>query len=452
MSQVEVSQRPLPGPLCLAVRRQGVALGWDDAGQWRQCSVPLPAGGEPAGDGRAGVDAQAALAKLQAALDLETKPRRAVVHVVFESPWLMHMTVPWSAQLLHGDQATAYVRRCAVEAGWDLAQWDVRVDDAPYEQPRVAVAYPQQWLAALQAWVQAQGWQLGRVTGLSVLAWDLARQHQDAVRQLVVLGEQDTLFIAGGARMESVHALLAQTPLPRDEEVLRQWQRLRWRQPSWTDDAQQLHALVAAADEPVPDSPGNGPLNWLASRRDEGLPALCWLHSWARSRSALDWKTPRPQGLLLHAVAMAALLALSAVALADVARMHGRETALAAQMSQRSAALPETDTKARRPDEGVGEALAQLQAPYAELLAALLPPRDIEVALLNLEFGQSQGGTAARQVKLQLEGRSALDMTRYMAYLEDRKPLGPVVLTQHALQQDKAEARYRFTLEVAWHR
>lgn len=455
MLRGDVNRRQPPLPLCLAVRRQGLALSWSEEGQLRQCSAPFALDGAMPGGERALVDARAALASLQVQLETEGAPGRAALHVVFELPWLMHMTVPWSAQLLRPDQASAYVRRCAAEAGWDLAQWDVRVDDAPYEQPRVATAYPLQWLAALPAWAQAQGWQLGRVTGLSVLAWELARQHEAAVSQLVVLGEQDTLFIAGGQRMESAHALMAPTPLSREEEVLRQWQRLRWRQPSWTGEARRLHGLVSRAAGQAIDRSDTGPLNWLEPCRDEGLPVLCWLRRRGRSRCALDWKSPRPNGTLLHAIAVAALLSVSAMALLDVGRMHARETSLAAQavqLSRKPTGPSESGSKPQRAGEGVVEALGQLHAPYAELLAALLPPRDIEVALLNLEFGQTQGATALRPVKLQLEGRSAMDMTRYMAYLEDRKPLGPVVLTQHALLQDKAEERYRFTLEVAWRR
>ncbi|HLO96365.1 MAG TPA: hypothetical protein VK195_18810, partial [Burkholderiaceae bacterium] len=172
-------------------------------------------------------------------------------------------------------------------------------------------------------------------------------------------------------------------------------------------------------------------------------------------RSALDSQSPRPRGALLHGLVLAALFSIAAVMLLTAHRLQGQASALAeqtTQLSQRSAEQPAARKQDPKASEGLAAARRQLHTPYADLLAVLLPPRDIDVALLDLEFGQSASASGARKVKLQLEGRTALDMTRYMAYLENRRPLGAVVLTQHALRQDKAEERYRFTLELAWQR
>jgi len=452
VSQAESRRRQAPCPLLLAVRRQELALAWSEDGQARSLRIPLPAVEQvPAGDWPS-LQAQAARDALQALSQAQGLPARATLHVVFEPPWLLHMTVPWSAQLLGAAQADAYVSRCASEAGWDLGRWQLHVDDAPYGQPRLAIAYPLAWVDALRACAKAQGWLQGRMTGLSVLAWREARRQAAEVRQLVLAAERDTLFLAGGRHLESVHAVSAPRAAPREEALLRQWQRLRWRQPSWTGGDARLHGLQAGAQAEPPSA--SEQLAWLPDAPGEGPAALRWLQAGLRERSALDAHIPAPRGALLHGLALAALLSLGLMMLLAAHRLQGRESMLAeqtARLGQRSEARgqPPQDPKAA---EALAAVRRQLRTPYADLLAVLLPPRDIDVALLDLEFGQSPAAPGAQKLKLQLEGRTPLDMTRYMAYLDHRGPLGAVVLTQHALRQDKAEERYRFTLELAWQR
>ncbi|MBB2488050.1 hypothetical protein H5407_22670 [Mitsuaria sp. WAJ17] len=453
MSQAESRRRQAHCPLLLAVRRQELALAWSEDGQARSLHIPLPVVEQSSCGDRPSLQAQAARDALQALSQAQGLPARATLHVVFEPPWLLHMTVPWSAQLLSSAQADAYVNRCAIEAGWDLGRWQLHVDDAPYGQPRLAIAYPLGWIEALRASAQAQGWLPGRMTGLSVLAWREARRQTGAVRQLVLAGERDTLFLAGPNHLESVHAVSALRAPPREEDLLKQWQRLRWRQPSWTDGDTRLHGLLAGAQAEPPVARER--LDWLPAAPGEGPAVFRWLRAGLQERSALDARSPAPRGALLHGLALAAVLSLGLVMLLAAHRLHGKESVLAgqtAQMGLRSDAQPQLQKQDPKAAEALAAVRRQLRAPYSDLLAVLLPPRDIDVALLDLEFGHSFAAPGARKVKLQLEGRTALDMTRYMAYLDHRGPLGAVVLTQHALRQDKAEERYRFTLELTWQR
>ncbi|HLO94951.1 MAG TPA: hypothetical protein VK195_11575, partial [Burkholderiaceae bacterium] len=250
MSQAESRRGQAPCQLFLAVRRQELVLDGGVAGQALSVHAPLAGITAPTGGDRAAMDGAVAREALQSLLRTEGLPRHATLHVVFEQPCLLHMTVPWSPQLLKADQAGSYVRRCAVESGWDLGRWQLQVDDAGFGQPRLAIAYPVAWLEALQAFTKAQGWQMGRVTGLSVLAWQEARRQSKAVRQLVLAGGQAPLFLAGDSRLESVHALSA-PQAAREEDLLRLWQRLRWRQPAWTDGEPVLHGLHAENPEPA---------------------------------------------------------------------------------------------------------------------------------------------------------------------------------------------------------
>ena len=65
------------------------------------------------------------------------------VRVMLSDRWVAQAALPWSADLLDADRADAFVRRQLAASGFDvLGQDAVRLDDAPFGQPRWAVAYP----------------------------------------------------------------------------------------------------------------------------------------------------------------------------------------------------------------------------------------------------------------------------------------------------------------------
>jgi hypothetical protein len=59
-------------------------------------------------------------------------------------------------------------------------------------------------------------------------------------------------------------------------------------------------------------------------------------------------------------------------------------------------------------------------------------------------------------LKVHAEAPASTDMTRYVAFLSDRKPLNHAYLVRHevpdsaAAQAGSPRAAYRFTVEVAW--
>jgi hypothetical protein len=95
-------------------------------------------------------------------------------------------------------------------------------------------------------------------------------------------------------------------------------------------------------------------------------------------------------------------------------------------------------------------AIRQLNLPAAQLLRALAPPKDIRVALLGIDLSDSANESAAAKFKLNAETRSGEEMTRYIAFLADRKPFVQAYLVRHEVMQNMPERPWRFTLELTW--
>jgi len=111
--------------------------------------------------------------------------------------------------------------------------------------------------------------------------------------------------------------------------------------------------------------------------------------------------------------------------------------------------------------------VSELNIPVPRVLRALQPPRDIRVGLLGLELvaGRERGAEPAGAVdvrisrptlKVHAEALTSTDMTRYVAFLSDRKLLNHAYLVRHEVPESAAgqsgspRATYRFTVEVVW--
>ena len=107
----------------------------------------------------------------------------------------------------------------------------------------------------------------------------------------------------------------------------------------------------------------------------------------------------------------------------------------------------------------VNAAVGRINLALLPLLRALQPPPDIHVTLLGLDLASatarvgetdSLAGPASAPVKLDVEARAALDMTRYLAYLGSRPGLGGVQLMRHELDTAALASGYRFHVEMTW--
>jgi hypothetical protein len=437
-----VSQADLQGDTTLVVAIGALRVEWGvmARGQW----VPDSASALSI----APVGADATLAGVCAALErvqLETGAAR--LRAVVADKWLAVASVPWSAALQDAGRADAFARGQLLQAGHEVQAADtLRLDDAAFAQPRLAVAYPALLLDALRALAGRSRARLASVLPTSVAGWALAPRGHAA---LAVLDQGQVMLAQGAWRLADV--TLREGGVA---ELQGLWQRTRLRDPRLAA-VTELAVLDLA---PTPESPAQAvaglspielPLQARAMSRALQLAGLA-----AAQRLAIDAVPPEaPVTPLRWAVAAAMLLVaggLSLQAWQAVQRVNGLQQQLDAAQVRSVPAAPAAlsrDEQARVP--AVNAAIREMNLPVSALLQALQPPRDIRVAVLGVDvLGATPGATTG--IKITGEARTGAEMARYVAFVSSRKPFTGAYLTRHEIDDTTPERPYRFTLEAAW--
>jgi hypothetical protein len=398
------------------------------------------------------VGADATLAGVCAALErVQVETGAARLRAVVADKWLAVASVPWSAALQEAERADAFARGQLLQAGHELQAVDtLRLDDAAFAQPRLAVAYPALLLDALRALAARSRARLASVLPTSVAGWALAARGRAA---LAVLDQGQVVLAQGAWRLADV--TLREGGVA---ELQGLWQRTRLRDPRLAA-VTELAVLDLA---PTPESPAQAvagltpielPLQARAMSRALQLAGLA-----AAQRLAIDAVPPEaPVTWLRRAVAAAVLLVaggLSLQAWQAVQRVNGLQQQLDAAQVRSAPAAPAAlsrDEQARVP--AVNAAIREMNLPVSALLQALQPPRDIRVAVLGVDvLGATPGGNAGAGagIKITGEARTGAEMARYVAFVSSRKPFTGAYLTHHEIDETTPERPYRFTLEAAW--
>ena len=97
----------------------------------------------------------------------------------------------------------------------------------------------------------------------------------------------------------------------------------------------------------------------------------------------------------------------------------------------------------------VNTAVRQLNIPFEAVLQALRPPRDIHVAVIAVETTSESVARMNNTIKITAEAPSSADMTRYVAFVAERKPFVRAYLMRHEIPDGERE-RYRFMVEAQW--
>ncbi|MCE4554271.1 hypothetical protein [Pelomonas cellulosilytica] len=448
MSRAE-PRRPAAS-LVLVVQAHQVTFGVRDvrSGGWAQLGgEPMP----PAGLPRL-VNLGTALAAVAQRLR-EGGAAVGEVRAVVSDTWLATVAIPWAHELLQTRQAFAYATQLMDEAGFEDAAGDaMRIDDAPYGLPRIAVSYPRALLAALDACAQAMSCRVTSVLPLSQALWRAGRGG----RPVALRTDDEVILVTGTTRLEAVTTRMRPDDRPLDRTDLdRLWARQMLRAPLEAGTKPRLLDL-GPAGHVVPVLSGSWePL--LLVRDGVEAPVLLDVTVQAQRQrgDALDAvpASLRPGGA---AVAVLATLAAFAMVLAWSAWQSQQEAMqLARQAEQRSRPpaprpAPRTlDKEKLLRQQAIDAAAQQLDAPFHALLKALQPARDIQVAVLGVDFTAAGGNGSGRMV-LMAEAASALDMTRYVSFIDGRRPLGEAYMTHHEQVPVAGGTGYRFTLEVAW--
>jgi hypothetical protein len=378
------------------------------------------------------------------------------LRVLVAENWLAAVTLPWSDAMRDGRAAPGQARARLAASGFAAQTADVvRIDDAPFGVPRLALAYPAALMTALEQLAARSGVRLASVLPLALAGWEAA-QRQPGAAQPAVLAQAGAGMLAiaraGGRRLQELTVRVDAGSGAPQYELQQLWQRQCLRDP-------QLAALGRPA---LLDLSGAQPLDsaWadaieLPAPQGDAGPGLALAAASGARRSSLDAiQSGRP---LTHpqwvALGGAVLLACAALghgfnAGASAQALHA---ALDAPLPVRTAPPAPAWSPAETARVGaVNVAIRELNLPFDALLRALAPAPDLQVAVLSVTTAAGSSAAAGSSVKIVAEARTRADMARYAAFVGERKPFTGAYLVEHELDETSPERPYRFTLEAMW--
>jgi hypothetical protein len=391
--------------------------------------------------------------------------RVGALKVMVADSWLMSCSLPWSDALTRPADAGRFARGQLEAAGFVLQPEDqLRLDDGPFGQPRLAVAYPAALLNALGRVARAWGTGLAAVVPLSMVAWEWALEQggKDRSSPLWVWLPGGMLLLQGGSQLMEVAARVAAGPAEASGQALAmQWQRMCMRNPHlaqatavrglnlWPDACAwpQMPVSLTELGRPGPDEAALPALLRLAARMVVRRYAI----------DAMPAGRHRTSGLarLIALLLLGATAALGLKAWDHWQAGRASDRAWQAAQDQRQAGQRRRAGEPRQEDparvRAVNAAIRELNLPVSDLMRALQVPRDMRVALLSLDVSSAAAGLpSGSSVKIVAEARSGAEMARYVAHIADRRPIVEAYLTRHEVQESNPERPHRFTVEAAW--
>jgi len=414
------------------------------------------------------------------------------LHVVISDHWLAAASVPWSAAQLNRKAALQDAREHLAGAGYEVGSRDeICLNDCPAHQPRLALAYRAGVVDAIQELAREVGAETVRVDSLGVVvASRLASARTAKLPASLAIVEpgggefRSAVLIKLEPNSSRIGQLVARNYL-RDEE--RPWQGLAQvlTRLAWAGDTGSLCAVLDShrAGQSLLDAANAGELPWLPvdwhmsgqALASDGSDWVRWLGSHAKPVSgklaiSLSRARARAPGFraapaikshlgLWQVGTIASIIGATIWFGAQAARHHrsleGARQAKVSLMQTGRDTKPLTAATTERLF-AVNRAIAHLNIPLEGVLSAIQPPKDIQIGLLGLEAAvasSSRSGTVAVQpaLKIVAEAPTAVDMTRYVAYLSGRGPLTHAELLRHELATSPNSAPlYRFSVEIGW--
>ncbi|WP_426340221.1 hypothetical protein ACN9MZ_28975 [Pseudoduganella sp. S-14] len=435
-----------PNTLVLAVGGQGIDLGVTAANGWQADSVRhLPFAAMD------GVALSHAALLAQALESLEPGAVPAAIHVVLPDSWLGSAVMPWNSVVAVPAHAAQLARQHLVQAGIEVGAADtVVLDDAPFGAPRMVLCYPAEVMEALRQFAARTGAPLRSVQARSLAAWSqLPRKRGTGPAALAVL-EGAAMTLAHGARNILEVTTRSAGPAGAGQELSALWRRLCLRDP-------QLATLeqVCLFDLGGTIAPGS-PFEAAALPGMDGVPPALVLAARSKHAGSLDGVAARPGDtrpawlVAMVCVALAGAWGQQAWQVRQAAQQLESKQQLAARAAQRSAPAPvawNRDELARIP--AVNAAIRQLNQPVGPVLRALVPPQELQVAVLGVDVGGGQAAGAGR-LRIQAEARTGADMARYAAFVAQGQHFKDAYLSEHQVAPEAPGQPYRFTVEAVW--
>ena len=381
------------------------------------------------------------------------------VRVLIADVWLAQVSLPWSTAMKRNESAQKNAYSMITLAGF-RGDWaaPVRINDMPYGIPRLAVAYPQAVLSALEKLAARLGARLDSLLPFSVAAWETVLPENQRTLQALALVDRDwlALLIAPEAQGAQPGEIVARRMSPYEtlphHATQVNWQRACLRQPQWA--AFKRVGMLSLA-EPKPDDikPGS-PFDTLKLQRETGsdvAPALLLAQQAQPVRHALD-AISRPASLSPAKYMAFAFCALLTIVMSAHLFQNARSIdASVAQLEEARPPAAVSEPAWSREElsrvRAVNTAIRELNLPIGAILRALQPPPELRVAVLGVD---AASGESARTVKVTAEAPAGEDMARYIGFISGRRPLSGAHLTRHEIIETASGRPYRFTVDVQW--
>lgn len=424
---------------------------------------------------------------------LQNARRAKHLRVVISDHWLASASVPWSLNQLTRMEALQDARDHLVGAGFDMETGDeVRLDDCPVRQPRLAVGFPARVLSTLQELAREVRVDTVVAESLAVrVASRLASARMQQVPNSLAIvepgdaGFRSAVLARFAPKSTRVEQLVARNYLPDGQ---RPWQGLAQAlaRVGWTDASSASPCVVLdgkRAGQSVLDAAQFGEAPWLpVDWHVSSEPLAAGTAEWLRWLGSDNKTAPGPLAVsvvsarasasgfraapaidtrlgLWHFAAIASIIGGTVWFGAQAARHYDRlqsareATADLVQMpgQQKTLQAPTVEKLL-----AANRAIAHLNIPLEGVLVAIQPPHDVQTGLLGVEVSAakvSRTGAAAIQpaLKIVAEAPTAGDMTRYVAYLSGRSPLTHAELLRHELTANpNSVPLYRFSVEIGW--
>lgn len=389
------------------------------------------------------------------------------IRVIIADCWLATAVVPWTEALgRSAQQAEFYVRAQLSTAGYDTEPGDtLRLDDARWGTPRLAVLYPEVLLSALRLLAESMGARVSSVIPLSVAALEYVRMRRSGrLPQVLAVVDRGLIEFAHltqtrRPRLDSlvVRELGSGMP-PDDKELSDLWQRLRLRDPSFAEgERRALLNLAGTQNGSMAADPGFESVELAQCSSLSPVSAAMRLAAESNSLShAVDGVTANERVSSLRWLMLGTAVLLSGALMLGAMDAHQTKTLLRARLASLAQSVPKPlANKAWSREEvqqvqAVNAAIRELNLPVADILHALEPPRDIRVALLSIETKAIGAAAEAKTIKIVAQAHGPAEMTRYVGFVATRKPITKAYLLAHEQEGTQADHPYRFTLEATW--
>jgi hypothetical protein len=399
---------------------------------------------------------------LMAKMAKEVIPIRSVeVRVGVSQRWLASEVLPWS-DVVGSSGLHALASEHLQQSGFLLGPQDVvRWEDAPWASPRWVVAYPASLIHGLNELASSIGGRLVSVLPAASLVAQLVGQQSAGVgvvghveSGLFHLVEVDSGYVQSTMQRAIDDAPVIENKEPLTERANRIWLGMRLRIPHLYK-VTELPVLFEGDATDLAGTTDLKPLAWPQRTQQKVAPMLCALRAAGIKGNALDAVIARVRYSVRNLfVLVSASIAVFALAWLYVLNLQAIYSLESMRQVTRSPVIPSGTVALSKIQQdqvlAINVAIRQLNMPAAELLKALHPPTDIRVALLGIDLSDSVSETGSPKLKLTAEALSGEDMTRYVGFLDGRRPFVQATLVRHEISQNMPENPWRFTMEVTW--